>query len=86
MSNLDVIFVRSCHGHAIHPTEKPIGILLPLISYSAPPDGLVLDPFGGSGAVLDAARQSGRRAVGIEADETYCDAIATRLSQAVLAL
>ena len=65
-----------------HPTEKPIaGLLDPLIRYGCPPGGLVLDLFAGSGSTLDAARQAGRRAVGIEADEQYAEAAALRLSQ-----
>lgn len=71
---------------AVHPTEKPIGILDPLIRYACPPGGLVLDPFAGSGSTLDAARQAGRRAVGIEADERYAEAAARRLSAMVLEL
>lgn len=72
--------VRSMHGRALHPTEKPLGILDPLIRYACPPGGLVLDPFAGSGSTLDAARQSGRRAIGIEGREKYCEAAARRLS------
>jgi site-specific DNA-methyltransferase (adenine-specific) len=72
------------HGRALHPTEKPIGILDPLIRYACPTGGLVLDPFAGSGSTLDAARQAGRRAIGIEGDEKYAEAAAKRLSQSVL--
>lgn len=51
-----VLQVRSMNGRAIAPTEKPVGILDPLIRYSCPPGGLVLDMFAGSGSTLDAAR------------------------------
>jgi site-specific DNA-methyltransferase (adenine-specific) len=79
-----VLQVRSEHGRAVHPTQKPLGILSPLISYSVPPGGLVLDPFMGSGSTLLAARQLGRRAIGIEADEAYCKAAVQRLGQGEL--
>jgi site-specific DNA-methyltransferase (adenine-specific) len=69
---------------AIHPTEKPVGILDPLIAYACPPGGLVVDPFAGSGSTLDAARQSGRRAIGIEANEAYAEKAARRLEQLTL--
>jgi site-specific DNA-methyltransferase (adenine-specific) len=79
-----VFSVRSMHGRAIHPTEKPLGILDPLIRYACPEGGLVLDPFAGSGSTLDTARQAGRRAIGIEAREDYCEAAARRLSALTL--
>jgi site-specific DNA-methyltransferase (adenine-specific) len=74
-----VIQANSTHGHAMHPTQKPI--LDPLIRYSVPLSGLVLDPFAGSGSTLLTARSLGRRAVGIEADEAYCEAAARRLDE-----
>ncbi|HEX2551123.1 MAG TPA: site-specific DNA-methyltransferase [Nocardioidaceae bacterium] len=81
-----VIEARSMHGRALHPTEKPTGILQPLLEYACPPGGLALDPFAGSGSTALAARLSGRRAVLIEADERYCEAIVRRLAQDVLPL
>jgi site-specific DNA-methyltransferase (adenine-specific) len=69
---------------AIHPTEKPIALLDPLIRYACPPGGVVLDPFAGSGSTAAAARLSGRRTVLIEADEKYCEATARRLQQELL--
>lgn len=80
-----VLQVRSEHGRAVHPTQKPLGILRPLIEYSCPQDGLVLDPFSGSGSTLLAARDLGRRAIGIELDESYCEATVARLAQGILA-
>lgn len=79
-----VIRVNSMQGKAAHPTEKPTGIVVPLIEYACPPGGLVLDPFAGSGSTAVAARLLGRRAVLIEADERYCEVIARRLAQDVL--
>lgn len=79
-----VIYVRSCHGRAIHPTQKPLGILDPLIEYSCPPGGAILVPFSGGGSELVAARQTGRRGIGFEINEQYCEAAARRLDQKVM--
>ncbi|NVJ13145.1 site-specific DNA-methyltransferase [Myxococcus sp. AM010] len=66
-----------------HPTEKPVALQRLLIERSCPAGGLVLDPFAGSGATLVAAQQLGRRAVGVEIEERYCEAAARRLEQAL---
>ena len=76
-----VLQVRSEHGRAVHPTQKPLGILRPLLTYSVPAGGIVLDPFAGSGSTLLAAREQGKRAIGIEARADYCAAAIGRLSQ-----
>ncbi len=76
-----VLKVRSEHGRAVHPTQKPVGIVRPLVEYSCPPGGIVLDPFAGSGTTLIAARELGRRAIGAEVNEDYCRAAVDRLGQ-----
>lgn len=63
-----VILMPSCHGHAIHPTEKPVDLLQILIRTSCPPGGLVGDFFAGSGAVAEACVASGRNYIGCEID------------------
>jgi len=76
-----VIYARSCHGMAIHPTQKPEEIIRPLLEYSVPNGGTVLDCFAGSGVVLLVARKTGRRAIGIEKSEQRCAAIVEQLAQ-----
>lgn len=81
-----VIYARSCHGSAVHPTQKPEQIIAPIMEYSVPPNGVVLDCFAGSGTVLSVARKTGRYAIGIEAKEEYCRVIVDRLAQKELAV
>lgn len=64
-----------------HPTEKPETLLRTLLSVVVKPGDVVLDPFAGSGSTLTAAKSLGIRAIGIESDERWCEAIARRLSQ-----
>jgi site-specific DNA-methyltransferase (adenine-specific) len=78
--------VRSCHGEAVHPTQKPLGIIRPALAYSLPPGGLVLDPFMGSGSTLLVAREMGCRAIGIDNREECCEIAAKRLQQSVMVL
>lgn len=79
-----VIYARSMHGRALHPTEKSGAILEPLIEYACPPGGSLIDPTCGSGSALAVAKATGRRAVGIEDDERYCEIAARRLAQGTL--
>lgn len=81
-----VIAADNLHRKSLHPTQKPTGILTPLIEYGCPPGGLVIDPMAGSGSTLEAARLSGRRAIGIEGYEPYAEKAARRLSQMPLEL
>jgi len=67
-----------------HPTQKPLWLMRQIVEMHTKPGDLVLDPFAGSGTTLAAAKFLGRRAVGIEMDERYCEAAARRLSQDVL--
>lgn len=68
------------------PTQKPIELIRAFVSDFTDPGDLILDPFMGSGTTLRAAKDLGRRAIGIELEERWCEVAAKRLSQEVLAL
>ncbi|MEO9625885.1 MAG: site-specific DNA-methyltransferase [Qipengyuania citrea] len=76
-----VIYARSCHGRAIHPTQKPVDLLEVLIRTSCPKGGLIGDFFAGSGAAAEAAEMLGREYVGAEIDLDYYSAASARLAQ-----
>jgi site-specific DNA-methyltransferase (adenine-specific) len=68
-----------------HPAPFPVEVARRCIRLSSWPGETVLDPFAGSGTTLLAARQLGRRAIGIEASERYCALAVERLAQGELA-
>ena len=63
-----------------HPTVKPVDLMVWLLGFTS---GVVVDPFMGSGPTLEAAASLGRRAIGIEIEEKYCEAAVKRLRQSV---
>lgn len=71
-------------GKVDHPTQKPVGLVNTLLMASTRLDDVVLDPFAGSGTTLVAAKALGRKAIGIEIEERYCEIAAKRLAQEVL--
>lgn len=69
-----------------HNSQKPLALLRHLIEPITNHGDVVLDPFAGSGSTLVAAKHLGRRAIGVEIEERYCEIAAKRLSQDVLPL
>lgn len=65
----------------LHPTQKPTGVMAHVIAGFG---GTVADPFTGSGSTLVAAKHVGRKAVGVEIEERYCEITAKRLTQDTL--
>jgi site-specific DNA-methyltransferase (adenine-specific) len=70
-------------GGKVHPTQKPEALMRWCMSFAGANDA-VLDPFMGSGTTLVAAKRLGRKAIGIEIDEKYCDIAVNRLRQGSL--
>jgi DNA modification methylase len=80
----DVIAVSNRREIDGHPTPKPVRLMSALLSRM--PDGIVADPFCGTGTTLVAAKRAWQNAIGIEIEERYCEIAAKRLSQEVLPL
>ena len=73
---------RRRHGHL---TPKPVALCRHLIRIFSAPDGVVFDPFAGSGSTAVAARQEGRRFVGFELDPAMAQVANARLAKELLA-
>lgn len=76
----DVIEWTDYTGNRLHPSQKPVTLLMPLIDTFSSQGGLVLDPFAGSGSTLAAAKMLGRSWLGIELDAKYHAVATERLS------
>jgi site-specific DNA-methyltransferase (adenine-specific) len=68
-------------GNHLHPIQKLVEALLPLIEAYSRSGDVVLDPFARSGTTVVAAQQLGRRPVGIELDWSYCCVGSERLME-----
>ena len=69
-----------------HPTQKPLSLMLWCLKLMGDQAQTIFDPYAGSGTTLVAAKQTGRRAIGCETEERYCEIIARRCDQEVLEL
>ncbi len=73
--------IRAGNENLCHPTQKPVALTLWVLSLKWTPAGVVLDPYMGAGGVLVASKRLGRKAIGIEIEEKYCEIAAQRLAQ-----
>jgi site-specific DNA-methyltransferase (adenine-specific) len=80
-----IVVSRGGHNEVrVHTAQKPLKLMTALIEDFTSPGDVVLDPFMGSGTTLRAAKDTGRKAIGIELQEKYCEIAAKRMSQEVL--
>ena len=82
--SVPIVLDRGGNGARLHTTQKPIQLMDSLVDLFTDLGETVLDPFAGSGTTLVAAKAGGRKAIGVELDERYCEIAARRLSQGVL--
>jgi DNA modification methylase len=98
LSDADTAWMKGGHGvychrdmslslennNRLHPTQKPVGLMRWILDRWSKPGDLILDPYMGSGPIARACADLGRRYIGIEVEERYCEIAARRLSQCVL--
>ena len=75
------LYRKSERGLSLHPTQKPVEIMRWILQKWTKPGDLILDPYMGSGPVAQACYELGRRYIGIELVESYCDIAVKRLAQ-----
>ena len=76
----DVINAKKDGVNDLHPTQKPLDIILPFIEKTTNKHNLILDSFAGSFTTCVGAEQLGRRSIGIELEQKYCDIGIDRLN------
>lgn len=72
-------FVRDSRDEVVHPTQKPIGLMIAILRDWTNPGDLILDPFCGSGTTCVAAKMLGRNFIGIDISPEYCEIARARL-------
>ena len=82
--SVPIVLDRGASGARLHTTQKPLELMSSLVDLFTDPGEVVLDFVAGSGTTLVAAKGLGRRAIGIEQDERYCEIAARRLAQDAL--
>jgi DNA modification methylase len=70
----------------VHPTQKPVNLMMWLLERYTKPGDLIFDPYMGSGPIAKACQLLGRRYIGVELVETYCATAVKRLQQSVMRL
>lgn len=81
-----IVLNRSGNDPRLHTTQKPEPLMVELVRLFSDPGETILDAFMGSGTTLAAAKRLGRKAIGIEREEKYCEIAAKRLAQGALPL
>lgn len=67
---------------ALHPHQKPVGVMRRLVEWVTPAGGVILDPFCGSGSTAVAATETGRGFIGVELDAGHADTARRRIAEA----